>query len=60
MYLPRITSLSRSGSVISISSVPLRFSSASKRIVTTGTTMPLSPHGAYSNSGCSEARPTCQ
>jgi hypothetical protein len=48
-YLPMMTSLSFTGSVISISSVPLRRSSATSAIVTTGTTSALSPGPTYTN-----------
>ena len=44
-----ITSLSLTGSVINISSVPLRRSSATSAIVTTGTTRALSPGPTYTN-----------
>jgi hypothetical protein len=46
-YLPTTTSLSLTGNVINISRVPLRRSSASNAIVTTGTTRPLKPGPTY-------------
>jgi hypothetical protein len=59
-YFPPMTSLSFTGSVMSISSVPLLRSSATRRIVTTGITSTLRPSGANSNSRPSVARSTCQ
>lgn len=60
MNLPSTTSLSFTGKVMSISRVPLRFSSAMSRIVTTGMTSIASPAGTNSNSGCIVARSSCQ
>jgi hypothetical protein len=55
-----MTSLSFTGSVMSISSVPDLFSSATSRMVTTGTMRRTSPVGIASNIDESDARSTCQ
>jgi hypothetical protein len=55
-----MTSWSLTGRVINISSVPLRFSSARRRIVMTGTIRKDRPRGAYSKSLAIEARSACQ